>query len=830
MQSSVIKMIYERQGNATPEVRRFPVPDNAALSYTFINEKVMQVFPHLDADTFKLCWTDEDGDLITFSSEEELKDAISSANDSVVKIFVREHDVTNRAEGVTSLDAKTWRRSRVFGKRADVGGHRMMETDVQPRHFRRLMRMPRKIPQQGREDDGDVDAMTSLVDGQVRRNYSNAGGSRREICRNGRRWQLQASCGHNGDESGTVTGWRHRRHQHRLNPTADEDTATEHVTPKRVCGRRRQRELGGLCQRDGAESGSTSSGSDCGGRRGRRVMQEERPCLQKENAIDGAPLLNSCGQRWRRRVIQKDGHLQRDETTRKCGRPWRRRMMTGLEHQCSDTTEDDLCFNPHWRSMQAGRASRYAKCTDYGCHGTRKSFLAGCRGFQASCSDRAGQDGPGRRTMGHHEVSGKRWRRRNEPCFGRWSKRDNKTEDERYPNGHCADSSFASCQRRRVRCTSVSGNMPGCLNKSDVKNLHRFESCPKRRVRFSDDVSESHDKNSNVRVETTRGNKWQRVFEPHIRRCIRRQWRTMEGRANRETSEDEASNFEFNRFPRKTLSLYLGNNRKYGGRGQMNDVMPKCNEAGCVMQRGNMCRSHRRGPTFRIHRPRTIRRMRRLRYLQGLNRFHKHPCPRMHGHRRRRVLKTCRRGLRLHLHGTGTKGGRIYGFGGHRGDNHFGMSQPVAEAINNQVTSCYASNPDKFIMGDNSTNCKNHERKSIRRVMGRSLGRQMACPRGFGRRVNTFSGKDEVGLTCQMKHACDGPEDNGAQTPIKLTFHDMKRLCLMKRILHKERKRQLFASRCGHGQWSNRPVMKAWGGRPSTCTHGGDRMLRVAYL
>ncbi|XP_046377214.2 uncharacterized protein LOC124149577 [Haliotis rufescens] len=815
MQSLVIKMIYERQGNATPEIRRFPVPDNAALSYTFINEKVMQVFPHLDADTFTLGWTDEDGDSITFSSEEELKEALSSANDSVMKIVVREHDVTNRAEGVTSLDANTWRRSRVFGKGADAGGYRMMETkDVQPRHSRRLMRMARKIPQQGREDAGQVDANPTLVDGQVTRNYSNAGGSRREFCRNGRRWQLQASCGHNGAGAGPVTGWRHRRRQHMSNPTADEDTATEQGTPTRVCGRRRQRELGGLCQRDGAESDGTSPRP----RWWRRVMQEERPCPQKENVIDGTSPSNSCGQRWRRRVIQKDGRLQRDETTGKCGRPWRRRMMTGLEYQRGDSTGDDLCLNPHWRSMQAGRASRYAMGTEgvtmplwyYGCHGARKSFPVGCRGFQESCSDRAGQDGPGRRTMGHHEVSGKRWRRTNEPRFGRWSRRDSKTEDEHYINSHCTDSSFASCQRRRVRCTGVSGNTPGCkcsneescLNKRDVKNLHRFESCPKRRVRLSDDVSESHDKNTNGRVETTRGNKWQRAFGPHIRRCIRRQGRTMEGRANREISEDVM-------------------------RGQMNDVMPTCNEAGCDMQRGKMCRSHRRGPTFRTRRLRIVRRMRRLRYLQGLKGFYKHPYPRMHGHRRRPVLKTCRRGLCLHLSGTGAKVGRVYGFGGKRGGCHIGIGQHLAETINRQVTSCYASNSHKFKMGDNGTNCRNHERKSIHHVMGRSWGRQKAYPGG--------SGKDEGGLACQMKHACDGPEDVGTQTPFKLTFHEMKRLCLMRRILQKERKRQfrirqLFASRCGQGQLSKRPVMKAWGGKASTCTHGGDRVLRMAYL
>ncbi|XP_046584334.1 uncharacterized protein LOC124291392 [Haliotis rubra] len=842
MQSLVIKMIYERQGSETTEVRRFTVPSDTAQSYTFINEKVMQVFPHLEADTFKLCWTDADGDLVTFSSQEELEDALSSARDSVMKIVVREHDVANIAEGVTSLETNAVRRL-AFENEAGFGGRRMMKMEgVQPRHFRRLARWTGKGPRWERIDDverapdGDVNAMITLPKEQVRRNCNHTDKSGHDVCRNGRRWNLHASSRANGAEGCTVNGWRHRRHQRRSDPTADEDTASDDVIPRRVCWRRwrRQRELDGLSQRDGNESHGTSPARPCEGRWRRQLMQGE--ChLQQQNAIGETSPLKSCGQRWRRSMMREDARVQRDETTRKCGGPWRRRMMQEARlhrdanvskcpkpwrrraMQGDGTTEEDLSLSPHWRSMQASPASRYAMGTKgiteqyHGCLGTRKSFLAGCEGFQAARYDGASPQRPDRCHRGQREASRKRWCPSNGADFRRWSRRNEITEDERCPNGHFADGSFVSCQRRRDRCMSFPRNMPGC-------NRTNEERCLKKCVRFCDDETESHDNSSSDPVQ--RGSKWQRACPRNIRRRFRLQM-MMGETSNFKSSEEESCGVVFNRFPRKTLSNYYGHNRRYGKCDQMNQGMPKCN-GGYNMQRDRMNMNHRRGPTFQIHRLRTVRRMRRLRYLMGLNRLQKHQRSGKQGQRRRPVL-------RLHLRGTGSTVGGVCGVRGHRGTYLFGMGTHLADT----VPTCPASYSDKFSIGYNSTNSSKHEKKIACPAMGKSWGCHKACYREFGRMMRSNSGKNEGRMTCQKKDVCNDPEDAGTQTPYKLPFHEKRRHFLMKRILQKERRlfrtRKLLASRCGHGRWSNRPVMMmTWRGRPSTCVHGGPRVLSVA--
>ncbi|XP_067664542.1 uncharacterized protein [Haliotis asinina] len=848
MQSFVIKVIYERQDSGTPEVRRFTVPSDTTPSYTFINEKLMQVFPHLEADKFKLCWTDEDGDLVTFSSQEELKDALGSARDSVVKIVVREHNVAKRAEGVTSLAANNLTRTRAFeNEAAGFGGNRVMNMEgVQSRNFRRQVRWAGKGPQRGRTDDvegvpdGDVNATRTPNDAQVRRNYNSTGESGQDVCRNGRRWKLHASSGDSGAEVCSVNGWRHRRRQRRSDPTADEDSTTDEVIPMPArSGWRRQWELGERRQGDGAErhrgrwrrqvmqgerrlQQQNASLNSCGQRWRRQLMQGHR--LQQQNAIGGTPPENFCGQRledarfqrdettrecegpWRRRMMQDETPCHHDVTARKCSKPWRRRTMQG-----DGITKEDLSLSPHWRSIQAGRASKYAMSRrafteQYpGCLGTRKSFLAGCGGFQAACYYGAGQQ------QRQREASRKMWRLSNEAVFRRFSRRINMTEDERCPNDKYADGSFASCQRRRVRCMSFPRNMPGCKHANEGRCM---KNC---RVRVCDDEAESRDKNSSD--TTQRGNKWQRACARIIRQRCRLQM-MMGDTPNFKTSDDDSCRVELDRFPRKTLTNSHGHNRRHGICDQMNQGMRKC------MLKDRMNRSHRRGPTFQIHRLRTVRRMRRLRYLLSLYRFHRNQRSGMQG-QRRRVMKTCRDGLRLHRPGTGPKVGGICGVRGHRGAYLIGMGTHLADTVTGPPTY-----PDKFSMGDKSTNLKKHDRMITCPARGKSWGRQKGCYRRFRRKMRSNCGKYEERMTCQENDNCNGPEDAGTQTPYKLTFHEKRALLLMKRILQNERRqfrmRNLLASRCGYGRWTNQPMMMMWRGRPSTRAHGSPRVLSVA--
>merc|ERR1712173_86447 len=53
------------------EVRRFVIDKNVSTSYDYLLEKLRVVFPQLQGCVFSVCWTDEDGDHVTITSDEE---------------------------------------------------------------------------------------------------------------------------------------------------------------------------------------------------------------------------------------------------------------------------------------------------------------------------------------------------------------------------------------------------------------------------------------------------------------------------------------------------------------------------------------------------------------------------------------------------------------------------------------------------------------------------------------------------------------------------------------------------------------------------------------
>ncbi|XP_067663942.1 sequestosome-1-like [Haliotis asinina] len=95
--SVVIKAFLERDGNPKAEIRRFGVPADASASFAYIFSKVSEVFPGLVTGNFNLFWKDSDGDLVCFSSDEELMEALGFVTDSVFRIYVREHAPTSSA-------------------------------------------------------------------------------------------------------------------------------------------------------------------------------------------------------------------------------------------------------------------------------------------------------------------------------------------------------------------------------------------------------------------------------------------------------------------------------------------------------------------------------------------------------------------------------------------------------------------------------------------------------------------------------------------------------------------------------------------------------------
>ncbi|XP_030044472.1 sequestosome-1-like isoform X1 [Microcaecilia unicolor] len=75
------------------EIRRFtldPSGDGASLAYENLTRKVGEVFQCLAEANFQMFYRDEDGDMIAFSSNEELKMALACLPEATFRIYVKE--------------------------------------------------------------------------------------------------------------------------------------------------------------------------------------------------------------------------------------------------------------------------------------------------------------------------------------------------------------------------------------------------------------------------------------------------------------------------------------------------------------------------------------------------------------------------------------------------------------------------------------------------------------------------------------------------------------------------------------------------------------------
>ncbi|GAB1597400.1 sequestosome-1-like [Argonauta hians] len=79
-----------RSKTDSQEIRRFNVSENTAKNYLTLQDKVWEVFPSLNRRGINLHWKDNDGDLIHFTSDVELAEALRTAADGVFKVFIQE--------------------------------------------------------------------------------------------------------------------------------------------------------------------------------------------------------------------------------------------------------------------------------------------------------------------------------------------------------------------------------------------------------------------------------------------------------------------------------------------------------------------------------------------------------------------------------------------------------------------------------------------------------------------------------------------------------------------------------------------------------------------
>ncbi|XP_018592824.1 sequestosome-1 isoform X1 [Scleropages formosus] len=72
------------------EIRRFAVDQDVSTSFEYLSRKVVDVFQSLRHTTFQMYYKDEDGDMIAFSSDDELMMGLSCIKDDTFRLFIKE--------------------------------------------------------------------------------------------------------------------------------------------------------------------------------------------------------------------------------------------------------------------------------------------------------------------------------------------------------------------------------------------------------------------------------------------------------------------------------------------------------------------------------------------------------------------------------------------------------------------------------------------------------------------------------------------------------------------------------------------------------------------
>ncbi|KAG7465360.1 hypothetical protein MATL_G00175550 [Megalops atlanticus] len=88
--SMTVKAYLLGKEDVQREIRRFAVDQDVSTSFEYLNRKVADVFQSLRNATYQMYYKDEDGDMIAFSSDDELMMGLSCVKDDTFRIFIKE--------------------------------------------------------------------------------------------------------------------------------------------------------------------------------------------------------------------------------------------------------------------------------------------------------------------------------------------------------------------------------------------------------------------------------------------------------------------------------------------------------------------------------------------------------------------------------------------------------------------------------------------------------------------------------------------------------------------------------------------------------------------
>ncbi|XP_041799831.1 sequestosome-1 [Chelmon rostratus] len=88
--SVTVKAYLLGKDESVKEVRRFAVDQDVSCSFEYLSRKTAGVFSNLKSSSFNMYYRDEDGDLVAFSSDDELMMGLACMKDATFRLFIKE--------------------------------------------------------------------------------------------------------------------------------------------------------------------------------------------------------------------------------------------------------------------------------------------------------------------------------------------------------------------------------------------------------------------------------------------------------------------------------------------------------------------------------------------------------------------------------------------------------------------------------------------------------------------------------------------------------------------------------------------------------------------
>jgi len=89
MEQVSFKVSLSTEKDPKSQIRRFEVPQDCSTSYIYLKEKLRSIFPQeLENSGFKITWQDQEGDIVTVDTDEELFIAMNEIEGPVFKFDI----------------------------------------------------------------------------------------------------------------------------------------------------------------------------------------------------------------------------------------------------------------------------------------------------------------------------------------------------------------------------------------------------------------------------------------------------------------------------------------------------------------------------------------------------------------------------------------------------------------------------------------------------------------------------------------------------------------------------------------------------------------------